>query len=597
MPCRADALNLHRQAGHSFSGESVMAHPTIAALLVDTLARAGVRRIYGVVGDSLNPISDAIRAQDTIEWIHVRHEEAGAFAAGAEAQLSGQLTVCAGSCGPGNLHLINGLYDSHRSGAPVLAIAAQVPSSEIGTGFFQETHPERLFVECSHYCELISSPDQMPRVLQTAMQHAIGRGGVAVVVLPGDVAAQSVPDVSKSHGLAVARAAVRPADADLRQLAAMLDAANRVTFLCGIGCAGAHDAVMQLADRVKAPIVHSLRGKESIEPDNPFDVGMTGLIGMHSGYAAMESCDLLLMLGTDFPYDDWYPAGPKIVQVDIRAERLGRRSRLDLGLVGDVGDTLSALLPLVSAKSSRDHLDRALASYTRSRSDLDDIAHAHEQHRPIHPAYLASLIDAKAAPDAIFTVDVGMSTVWAARYLRMHTGRRLLGSFVHGSMANAMSQGIGAKLLYPDRQVIALCGDGGFSMLMGDVLTLLQHKIALKLVIFNNHALGMVQLEQAVAGYANFGVDLVNPNFAKLAEAIGMTGIRVEDPSAVSDAVDAALRTTGPVLLDVVTDAHVLSMPPHTTFRQAREFSLYMVKEVLAGNGAELLDYARANAP
>jgi pyruvate dehydrogenase (quinone) len=574
-----------------------MPHPTIATLLVETLTRAGVKRIYGVVGDSLNPITDAVRKQSAIEWIHVRNEEAGAFAAGAEAQLSGQLTVCAGSCGPGNLHLINGLYDCHRSGAPVLAIAAQVPSSEIGTGFFQETHPDRLFVECSHYCELISSPDQMPRVLQTAMQHAVGRGGVAVVVIPGDVAAQSVPDTSKSHDVAFAKASVRPNDTDLRRLAAMIDAADRVTFLCGIGCAGAHDEVIQLAERLKAPIVHSLRGKESIEPDNPYDVGMTGLIGQHSGWEAMESSDLLLMLGTDFPYDDWYPSRSQIVQIDLRAERLGRRSRLDLGLVGDVRDTVAALLPLVRAKSSRAHLDGALRAYQHARAELDDVVQTHEHHRPIHPGLLTSLINAKADADAIFTCDVGMGTVWAARYLRMHTGRRLLGSFVHGSMANAMPQAIAAKLLYPDRQVIALCGDGGFAMLMGEVLTLLQHRIAPKLVIFNNSSLGMVQLEQAVAGYPNFGVDLVNPNFAKLAEALGMTGMRVEDPTQVADAVDAMLAAPGPVVLDVVTDSRVLAMPPHITLRQAREFSLYMVREVLAGDGAELGRLARANVP
>jgi pyruvate dehydrogenase (quinone) len=571
--------------------------PNIATLLVDTLAAAGVRRIYGVVGDSLNPITDAVRAHDTMQWIHVRHEEVGAFAAGAEAQLSGQLAVCAGSCGPGNLHLINGLYDCHRSGAPVLAIAAQIPSSEIGTNFFQETHPTQLFAECSHYCELVGAPEQMPRVLQIAMQQAVSRGGVGVIVIPGDIAAHAVPDISKSHGLALGRARVRPADADLQQLAALIDGAERVTLLCGIGCADAHDAVMALAEKVKAPIVHTLRGKSFIEPENPYDVGMTGLIGFHSGYEAMESSDLLLMLGTDFPYDDWYPSRAHIVQIDTRGERLGRRARLDLGLVGDVGDTVTALLPLLHAKSSRAHLDHGLASYTRSRADLDEDAQGHTQHRPIHPAYLTTLINAKADADAIFTADVGMSTVWAARYLRMHGGRRLIGSFVHGSMANAMPQAIGAKLRYPDRQVIALCGDGGFAMLMGDILTLRQYGLAITLVVYNNGSLGMVQLEQAVAGYANFGVDLDNPDFSKVAQAVGITGIRVEDPGAVDDAVSEALRVTGPVLLDVVTDSHVLSMPPHVTARQAAGFSLYAIKEVLAGHAAELVGMAKANVP
>jgi pyruvate dehydrogenase (quinone) len=569
--------------------------PDIATLMVNTLADAGVKRIYGVVGDSLNPITNAVRAHDTLEWIHVRHEEAGAFAAGAEAQLSGQLTVCAGSCGPGNLHLINGLYDCHRSGAPVLAIAAQIPSSEIGTGYFQETHPQQLFAECSYYCELVGSPDQMPRVLQIAMQQAVSRGGVAVVVIPGDIAAQRVPDMAKSHGVALARPSIRPTDADLKRLAALIDGATRVTLLCGIGCADAHDEVTALADRLKAPVVHTLRGKESIEPDNPFDVGMTGLIGFASGYEAMESSDLLLMLGTDFPYDDWYPSHAKVVQIDIRGERLGRRARLDLGLVGDVRETLTALMPLVRARSDRAHLDRALDSYRRSRAELDDDAEGHTHHRPIHPAYLASVINDKADADAIFTADVGMSTVWAARYLRMHTGRRLLGSFVHGSMANAMPQAIGAKLLHPDRQVVAFCGDGGFSMLMGDILTLRQHDIAPVLVVFNNHSLGMVQLEQAVAGYPNFGIDLVNPDFSKVAEAVGITGIRVEEPDALEDAVSQAFRTKGPVLLDVVTDANVLSMPPHVTAKQATKFGLFMIRETLAGHGAELVAMAKAN--
>jgi pyruvate dehydrogenase (quinone) len=536
-----------------------------------------------------------VRKHDTIEWVHVRHEEAGAFAAGAEAQLSGQLTVCAGSCGPGNLHLINGLYDCHRSGAPVLALAAQIPSSEIGTRYFQETHPQLLFQECSHYCELISSPEQMPRVVQIAMQEAVSRGGVSVVVLPGDVAAQSVPDTSKSHGLALARARVRPADADLRQLATMLDVATRVTLLCGIGCADAHDAVMALAERLKSPIVHTLRGKESMEPDNPYDVGLTGLIGFHSGYEAMEASDLLLMLGTDFPYDDWYPSRAKIVQIDLRGERLGRRARLDLGLVGDVRETVGALLSLVRPKTDRTHLDRALNTYQHSRADLAADAHDHTDNKPIHPAYLTSILNDKADADAIFTADVGMCSVWAARYVRMHSGRRLLGSFVHGSMANAMPQAIGAKLLHPDRQVIAMCGDGGFAMLMGDILTIRQYKLPVVLVVYNNGALGMVELEQAVGGYPNFGVDLDNPNFARMAEAIGLTGIRCEDPGGVEDAVDQALRARGPVLLDVVTDSHVLSMPPHVTAKQAAKFSLYAIREVLAGHSADLVDMVKAN--
>jgi pyruvate dehydrogenase (quinone) len=571
-----------------------MSKRNVGELTVDTLARAGVRRIYGVVGDSLNAVTEAIRRQRTIEWVHVRNEEAGAFAAGAEAQLSGRLSSCGGSCGPGNLHLINGLYDCHRSGAPVLAIAAHIPSGEIGTGFFQETHPTLLFQECSHYCELISSPAQMPRVLQIAMQHAVGRGGVGVVVLPGDVAKMPA-DTSKSHDIATTYADVRPGDADLGRLVAIINDAKRITLLCGIGCMGAHDEVMALAARIKSPIVHTLRGKNVVETNNPFDVGMTGLIGFRSGFEAMESSDLLLMLGTDFPYDDWYPAKAKIAQIELRAERLGRRSRLDLGVVGHVRETLIALLPLVNEKTDRSHLDRGLGAYRSARDELDKLARARPSGQRIRPEYVTATLNDTAADDAIFTADTGMSTVWAARYLRMSGSRQLLGSFIHGSMANALPQAIGAQALFPKRQVVSMSGDGGFAMLMGDLLTLHQYSLPIKLVVYNNGALGMVELEQAVAGYPPFGVDLVNPNFARIAEAAGITGIRVEDSADVRDAVAQALRTDGPVLVDVTTDPRVLSMPPHITFDEMKGFSLALIKETLSGNVDEVAKYAEAN--
>ena len=572
-----------------------MAKPTVAAKVVETLAQAGVRRIYGVVGDSLNSIVDEVRRSDDIDWIHVRNEESGAFAAGAEAQLDGQLAVCAGSCGPGSVHLINGLYDCHRSMAPVLGIASHIPSSEIGTGYYQEIHPDRLFVECSHYCELISSPNQVPRTLQIAIQNAVGKGGVSVIGLPGDVAMQTVPDNSFSHRAVVGHPATRPSDEDLGRLADLLNGAGKITLFCGRGCAGAHEELMALCGRLEAPMVHALRGKEHVEYDNPYDVGMTGLIGFPSGYRAMESSDVLLMLGTDFPYDDWYPKRAKIAQVDIRPEHLGRRCRLDLGLVGDVKHVLQALLPLLDQKSDRSHLDESLKHYRKTRRTLDSHVKGIEGHRPIHPEYLTAVVSELADDDAVFAADNGMCTVWAARYLGMTKDRRLLGSFVHGSMANALPQAIGAKLLYPDRQVFSLSGDGGFAMLMGDFITLSQYDLPVKTVVYNNGALGMVRLEMEVDGLPDYGTDLKNPNFAKMAEAMEVTGIRVEDPTEVRPAIERALKHDGPVLVDVVTNPSELAMPPKTSVKQAKGFSLYMLKETLSGHGDDMVEMIESN--
>lgn len=572
-----------------------MSNPTVAAKVVETLVQAGIHRIYGVVGDSLNSIVDEVRRHPDIEWIHTRHEEAAAFAAGAEAQLSGHLTVCAGSCGPGNLHLINGLYDCHRSMAPVLAIAAQIPSSEIGTSYFQETHPDRLFAECSHYCELISSPRQMPRTLQIAMQMAVSRGGVSVIVLPGDVAMQTMPDDTLSHSLMMARPAVRPSDTDLDQLASLLNAGATVTLLCGSGCAGAHLELMALAERLKSPIVHALRGKEHVEYDNPYDVGMTGLIGFPSGNRAIERADVLLMLGTDFPYQDWYPKHAKIAQIDIRLERLGRRCRLDLGLAGDVKQTIEALLPRLQPKSSRAHLDQSLDHYRKTRTIFDAHAQGIAGHHPIAPEFFTATLNELAASDAIFTTDVGLNTAWAARYLRMTQNRRLLGSFNHGSMANAMPQAIGAQFLYPQRQVISLSGDGGFAMLMGDFLTILQYDLPIKVFIYNNSSLGFVDLEMKVAGLPKYATDLKNPNFAKLAEAMGILGIRVEDPGEVRGAIEQALSHPGAALTDVVTNSNEILLPPKISAQEVWGFSLYMLKATLAGDGGDVVQMIDTN--
>jgi len=490
-----------------------MVKKTVAELLVDVLAEAGVERVYGVPGDSLNGITDSIRVRKDMSWIGVRHEEAAAFAAGAEAHLTGKLTVCAGSCGPGNMHLINGLYDCQRSRVPVLAIAAQIPSREIGSRYFQETDPKHLFAQCSHYCELVSQPEQMPRVLEIAMQTAISKRGVAVIAIPGDVALkQAVADGPRLH-FQQPTPAVCPSAEELNILADLLNRSNKITILGGAGCAGAHDELIELASRLQAPIVHALRGKEFIEYNNPFDVGMTGLLGFSSGYVAIMSCEVLLMIGTDFPYQEFFPKDATIAQIDLRGEQLGRRTKLDFGFVGDTRTTLRALLPKLEQNQHQQHLKESLEHYRKARKGLDDLATGNSTKRPIHPQYVASVLNQLAAEDAVFSCDVGTPTIWAARYLTMNGKRRLLGSFNHGSMANALPQAIGVQASHPGRQVITMSGDGGFSMLMGDVLTLKQHGLPVKVIVFKNDALAFVELEMKANGFLNFATDLHSPDF------------------------------------------------------------------------------------
>jgi pyruvate dehydrogenase (quinone) len=573
-----------------------MARQTIAGQLIDILVQAGVQRVYGVVGDSLNPVLDAIRRTPGIDWVAVRHEEAAAFAAGAEAQITGRLTACAGSCGPGNVHLINGLYDAQRSMAPVLAIAAQIPSSEIGTGYFQETHPERLFVECSHYAEMVSHPAQMPRVVQTAVRHAIGRSGVAVVSLPGDIAGQEAPRRSTELALVTRRPAIAPAEEEISALARMVDEADRVTLFCGSGTAGAHAEVMAFAERIKSPVGHALRGKEWIQYDNPFDVGMSGLLGYGAAYEAMHEADLLILLGTDFPYNAFLPDDVSIAQIDVRPEHLGRRSKLDLAVWGDAGETLRALTPRVKEKTGRRFLDRMLHKHAEA---LEGAVAAYtrkvETQQPIHPEYVASILDEEAGDDTVFTVDTGMCNVWAARYLTPNGRRRVIGSFNHGSMANALPQAIGAQLTDRSRQVVTLSGDGGFSMLMGDFLTLVQHDLPVKVVLFDNSSLGMVDLEMMVAGIPPYGTDYPKTDYAAIARAAGAHGRRVEDPRRLRDALREAFDHPGPALVDVVTDPNALSMPPHVTAEQLTGFALAASKMVLSGGVGRMVTMARSN--
>jgi pyruvate dehydrogenase (quinone) len=552
---------------------------TAAKYLVETLAQAGVKRIYGIVGDSLNGITDALRRDGRIDWLHVRHEEGAAFMAGGEAHVTGQLAVCAGSCGPGNLHLINGLFECQRSGVPVLAIAAHIPSTEIGIDYFQATHPESLFKECSHYVELVSNPGLLPQILTRAIRVAVAKRGVAVVVIPGDVALQ-------------------PLTAEIPQWLAPakpIREGSRITLFCGAGCADAHDEVVGLAAKLKAPIVHAFRGKEHLEYDNPYDVGMTGLVGFASGYAAMQNCDTLLLLGTDFPYRAFYPHAARIAQVDLRPEALGNRCPIHLGLLGGVKETVSALLPLLPDKTDRAHLDDALADYRQTRKALDGLAESGPHSDIIHPQYVARLISELASDDAILTCDVGTPIIWTARYWRVNGKRRIIGSFNHGSMANAMLQAIGAQAASPGRQVISLSGDGGFTMMMGEFLTLVQAGLPVKIVVLNNGALAFISMEMKASGFLDTGCDLRNPNFAAMAEAAGIRGFRVEHPQELREALSAALSHPGPALVDVRCAAQELPIPPKTTPSQTYHFGMYLMKAVLDGRARELIDLAEVN--
>jgi pyruvate dehydrogenase (quinone) len=568
---------------------------TVADQLVRTLRDAGVDRVYGIVGVSLNPIVDAIRRTDGIEWVHVRHEEAAAFAAASEAQVTGRLAVCAGSCGPGNLHLINGLYDAHRSGAPVLAIASHIPSAQIGTGFFQETHPSQLFAECSHYNELVADPEQMARVLPIAMQTAVGKGGVSVLAIPGDVADRKASGQESLKVSLVGPSPVMPPQSQVEELAELLNTSKKVMLFVGAGARGAHDEVMALADTLAAPVGHSLGGKEWIQYDNPFDVGMSGLLGYGACYDAMHEADRVVLLGTDFPYNKFLPQA-RTIQVDIDLSRMGRRTPLDLAVHGDVKATIAALLPLLDKRTDRSFLDKMLREHVRK---LEKVVGAYTGNigtsRPIHPEYVASVIDDLADQDAVFTVDTGMCNVWAARYLTPNGHRRVLGSFRHGSMANALPHAIGAQVAQPGRQVVSLSGDGGLGMLMGELLTVSSTGIPVKVVVFNNSTLGMVELEMLVDGLPAYGTSHPPVDYAAIAGSCGIHAARVEDPGELRDVLAKAFSHPGPALVDVVTDPNALSIPPHITGEMVKGFALGATKTVLHGGVGKMIDLARAN--
>ena len=567
---------------------------TVADVMVSTLKASGVQRVYGIPGDSLNGFTDALRRDGGIAWQHVRHEEAAGFAAAAEAGLTGELAVCAGSCGPGNLHLINGLFDANRSRVPVLAIAAQIPRDEIGGNYYQETHPDRLFGECSVYCELVSVPEQLPRLLQIAMRAAMQRAGVAVLVVPGEVFLADAPSAEVTP-VKTAYSMIRPDQASLTAAATTLNNADRVTILAGAGCVGAHQQLIAFAAALKAPIVHAFRGKEFVEYDNPYDVGMTGLIGFSSGYRAMEHCDTLVMLGTDFPYRPFLPEGVPVIQVDVRGEQIGRRIPVHVPLVGTVGATLDALLPMITVNDDTWHLDLMTAHYRRARARLDKLARDRAGDSPLHPQYVAATIDKLAAADAIFTADVGTPCIWAARYLRMNGTRRLIGSFSHGSMANALPHAIGAQASHPGRQVVALAGDGGVAMLLGELITLHQQHLPVKVVVFANGALSFVELEMKAAGIVTYGTDLDNPDFAAMARAAGLFGARVDKAKDLEGALREAFEHDGPALVEVHTARQELSLPPKLTYGQLKGFTLYATRTILSGGGEELIELTKTN--
>jgi pyruvate dehydrogenase (quinone) len=562
--------------------------------LVEALVDAGIQRIYAVTGDSLNHVNAAVHRNGKIKWIHVRHEETAAYAAGAEAQLNG-LACCAGSSGPGHVHLINGLYDAHRSSASVLAIASTIPTKEFGTDFFQETNTIRLFDDCSCYNQIAATPSQLPRMLQAALQNAVHKKGVAVLGFPGDITNLRAVAAETTTTLFRNKPVVRPSENELRQLAELLNSHKKITIYCGLGAAEAHKEIIQLAERMKAPVAYSYKAKMAIQFDNPYEVGLTGLLGIPSAYHSMHECELLILLGTDFPYTTFMPVHNKIVQIDIKPENLGRRAKLELGLCGDVKDSLQSLLPLLEMKEESSFLDLQLKFYKEVKEKL--LIYVKDPGKPnaIHPEFVVSIINELAAKDTIFTVDTGMCCVWAARYIEGTGQRKMLGSFNHGSMANAMPQAIGAALACPGKQVIALCGDGGLSMMMGDLMTIVQYKLPVKIIVFNNRTLGMVKLEMEVAGIPDLETEMMNPDFTKIAEAMGMPGITIYNPDEVKPGLEKAFLQEGPVMVTIQTDPNALAMPPKLEFDQMKGMALYMGRMMLGGRMDEAFKIISSN--
>lgn len=566
----------------------------VAEQLVDMLVEAGIKRIYAVTGDSLNELNDAVRRRSDIRWIHVRHEEAGAYAAAAEAELHG-LACCAGSSGPGHVHLINGLYDAHRAGAAVLAIASTCATTEFGSGYFQETNTIKLFDDCSNYNQIATTPAQLPRMTQAALQHAFHHKGVAILGLPGDVSSMEAVENLSADKTYFSKAVIRPTDEDLLALSRLINKHKKISIFCGIGAAEAHDEVVRLAGLLKAPVGYSFRGKMSIQYDNPYEVGMTGLLGLPSAYHSMHESDLIILLGTDFPYVPFIPQDKVLVQIDTKPERLGRRAKLEMGLHGDIKTSLNALIPLLDVNEDESFLNAQLKVYEKVKEHLHTYVEDKGTTDAIHPEAVAFEINKLASQDAIFTVDTGMCCVWGSRYIDATGKRSMIGSFNHGSMANAMPHAIGAALSSPERQVVALCGDGGLSMLLGDLATIKQYNLPIKLIVFNNRSLGMVKLEMEVAGLPDAETDMLNPDFALVAEAMGIKGMTISDPEHLEIILGEAFAVDGPVLVNVMTDPNALAMPPKIEFKMMKGMALSMTKLMLGGKFDEVLDTVKSN--
>jgi len=566
----------------------------VAEQLVEMLVEAGVKRVYAVTGDSLNYFNDAVRRNGKIKWIHVRNEEVGAFAAAAEAELDG-IACCAGSCGPGHVHLINGLYDAHKSHVPVIAIASTIDTGQFGMDYFQETNTTKLFDDCSSYNQIATTAAQVPRMFQAAIQHAVHNKGVAVFGLPGDVAQLDAIESETSMQLFRSKPVIRPNDSDLNLLAESLNEGKKITIYCGIGAAEAHDEVVALAEKLKAPVGFSFRGKMGIQYNNPYEIGMTGLLGQPSAYHSMHESDVVLLLGTDFPYEKFMPEKNKIIQIDESPERLGRRAKLHMGLCGDIKDSLAALLPLINTKTDDSFLKAQLEFYEKVKENQLSYVKDQGTENKIQPEFVANTINRLSAQDAIYTVDTGMCCVWGARFIDGTGQRKMLGSFNHGSMANAMPMAIGAALAHPEKQVIALCGDGGLSMLLGDLATIKQYNLPIKIIVFNNRALGMVKLEMEVDGLPDNETDMINPDFALVAQAMGFKGVTISNPDDVETGIANALVEKGPVLLNIMTNPNALAMPPKIEWEQVKGMTISMTKLMLGGKMGEVFDTIKSN--
>ncbi len=556
--------------------------------LVEMLKQAGVKRVYAITGDSLNPVNDAIRRDGTIEWIHVRHEETAAYAASMDAELNG-IGCCMGSSGPGHVHLVNGLYDANRSGNPVIAVASTCATEKFGTEYFQETNPEFLFQDCAKKVFMATTPKQFGTMIQRVIQTAVNEKGVAVLGLPGDVASATYEEVLSGGKIFDTKPIFRPSENELAELAHVINTNKKVAFYCGHGCKNAIKEIEDLAARLHAPIAYSFRGKIFFDrAESTYSVGMNGLLGNKSGYETCNEADVLVLWGTDFPYSEFLPQKNTIIQIDENPERIGRRAHVDYGYAGDIKDTAIALLPKIEQKSDDAFLKKMKSLYAKDEKHFADFSDKKGKEGKIEPEYIATLIDHYSSENAVYTVDTGMTAVWAARFIRAKGSRYLTGSFNHGSMANALPMAIGAAAAKSGREIIAMCGDGGLSMLLGDLAVIMQYQYPVKIFVFNNHSLGMVKLEMEVQGYVDWQTDMINPPFDKIAELMNIKGFELKDPEKAETVIKEAFETPGPVLVNIYTNPDTLAMPPHITFEQMKGFATSLAKKVALGKFSDV---------